>query len=91
MGPICWWPSTAVAARPTPSPRTKRARRLLRDQLGLEPGGELQRLERAILDQDPQLLAPAATMAPTPQTPELRRSPVRYTVTQTAPTSRTRS
>ena len=32
----------------------QRARRLLRDQLGLEPGGELQRLERAILDQDPR-------------------------------------
>ena len=35
----------------------QRARRLLRDELGLPPGGELQRLERAILGQDPSLLA----------------------------------
>jgi DNA-binding SARP family transcriptional activator/streptogramin lyase len=36
-------------------------RRLLADQLGLEPGPELQRLERAILEQDPALeVAPAS-------------------------------
>ncbi len=59
----------------------QRARRLLRDELGLEPGGELQRLERAILGQDPSLLAPAAEAEATPQTTEVRRSPVRYAVT----------
>ena len=34
-------------------------RRRLADDLGLEPGTELQRLERAILEQDPELDAPA--------------------------------
>ena len=58
----------------------QRARRLLRDELGLEPGGELQRLERAILGQDPSLLGPAAEAEAT-QTAEVRRSPVRYAVT----------
>jgi DNA-binding SARP family transcriptional activator/DNA-binding beta-propeller fold protein YncE len=38
-------------------------RRLLADQLGLEPGRELQRLERAILEQDPALeVAPPSTL-----------------------------
>ncbi|HYB46653.1 MAG TPA: alpha/beta fold hydrolase, partial [Streptosporangiaceae bacterium] len=59
----------------------QRARRLLRDELGLEPGGELQRLERAILGHDPSLLGPAAEVEATPQTAEVRRSPVRYAVT----------
>ena len=59
----------------------QRARRLLRDELGLEPGGELQRLERAILGQDPSLLSPAAEPATAAQTTEVRRSPVRYAVT----------
>jgi pimeloyl-ACP methyl ester carboxylesterase len=59
----------------------QRARRLLRDELGLEPGGELQRLERAILGQDPSLLGPAAEADATPQAAEVRRSPVRYAVT----------
>jgi DNA-binding SARP family transcriptional activator len=39
-------------------------RRLLADELGLEPGPELQRLERAILAQDPALEAAASTPAP---------------------------
>ena len=34
------------------------ARRLLVDELGLEPSGELQELERAILRQDESLRAP---------------------------------
>ena len=34
------------------------ARRLLRDELGLEPGPELVELERAVLDHDPRLRAP---------------------------------
>jgi DNA-binding SARP family transcriptional activator len=36
----------------------QRAREMLRDELGLEPGAELQRLERALLAQDPSLDAP---------------------------------
>jgi YVTN family beta-propeller protein len=36
-------------------------RRLLADELGLEPGPELQRLERAILEQDPALEGPVAS------------------------------
>jgi DNA-binding SARP family transcriptional activator len=59
----------------------QRARRLLRDELGLEPGGELQRLERAILGQDPSLLGPAAEAEASAQTAAVRRSPVRYAVT----------
>ena len=47
----------------------QRARRLLRDELGLEPGGELQRLERAILGQDPSLLGPAAGVRRRPPRP----------------------
>jgi YVTN family beta-propeller protein len=34
------------------------ARRVLLDELGLEPGDELRRLQRAILEHDPQLTAP---------------------------------
>ena len=37
----------------------REGRMLLSDQLGLEPGTDLQRLERAILEQDPSLDAPA--------------------------------
>ena len=37
----------------------REGRTLLSDQLGLEPGTDLQRLERAILEQDPALDAPA--------------------------------
>jgi YVTN family beta-propeller protein len=39
-------------------------RRLLASELGLEPGPELQRLERAILAQDPDLEAPATAATP---------------------------
>ena len=39
-------------------------RRLLGSELGLEPGPELQRLERAILAQDPALEAPASVVPP---------------------------
>ena len=39
-------------------------RRLLADELGLEPGAELQRLERAILSQDASLEAPAERQRP---------------------------
>jgi pimeloyl-ACP methyl ester carboxylesterase len=59
----------------------QQVRRLLRDELGLTPGGELQRLERAILGQDPSLLAPAPTVERTSPVREVRRSPVRYALT----------
>ena len=42
----------------------RRGRRLLADELGLEPGIELQRLERAILSQDSSLDAPATHARP---------------------------
>jgi len=51
-------------------------RRLLADELGLEPGGELQRLERAILAQDPSLDAPVThprTKATTSSSPTAPR------------------
>jgi DNA-binding SARP family transcriptional activator len=56
------------------------ARRLLGDELGLEPGRDLQRLERAILTQDPELeLVPAAQ--PPPPTPVAAVRPSRKVVT----------
>jgi DNA-binding SARP family transcriptional activator/pimeloyl-ACP methyl ester carboxylesterase len=59
----------------------QRARQLLVEELGLEPGGELRRIEEAILCQDPSMNAPAARDAlsrvhGTPGT--VVRSPVRY-------------
>ena len=42
----------------------QRARQLLDDQLGIEPGPALVALERAILVQDPELAAPAADDGP---------------------------
>jgi DNA-binding SARP family transcriptional activator/outer membrane protein assembly factor BamB len=53
-------------------------RRLLADELGLEPGPELQRLERAILAQDPTLEAPATATPVARSEPEREhRPPVR--------------
>jgi predicted ATPase len=53
------------------------ARSTLVDELGIEPGPELQRLERQILNQDPGLAAPPAMVAaarlPTPPTPLIGR------------------
>jgi len=53
------------------------ARSTLVDELGIEPGPELQRLERQILNQDPGLAAPSAMVAaarlPTPPTPLIGR------------------
>ena len=40
------------------------ARRMLADELGLEPGPDLQRLQTAILAQDPAIAAPAAGQRP---------------------------
>lgn len=60
----------------------QRARRVLLEELGLEPGGELRRVEEAILRQDEILAAPEASKVPTSAsagTPgPIRRSPVRY-------------
>ena len=50
------------------------ARRELADELGLEPGEELRRLERAILAQDPELRAAIAPRAAPPDA-ELRAAP----------------
>ncbi len=44
-------------------------RRILHEDLGLEPGTELQRLEHAILEQDPELDAPVAVRSPGPARP----------------------
>ncbi|TCM38620.1 AfsR/SARP family transcriptional regulator [Kribbella sp. VKM Ac-2568] len=49
----------------------RRARRILADELGVDPGPELRRLEKAILDQEPTLDASpraARTTAPAPAT-----------------------
>ncbi len=43
----------------------RRTRALLREELGVEPGPELQQLEHAILTQDPELGEPAAPPRPT--------------------------
>ena len=55
----------------------QQARTTLVDELGIEPGPELQRLERQILNQDPGLAAPSAMVAaarlPTPPTPLIGR------------------
>lgn len=47
----------------------QRARRLLAEELGIEPGPELRRLERAVLDQDPSLDPPTSPSAPTTGAP----------------------
>jgi DNA-binding SARP family transcriptional activator/pimeloyl-ACP methyl ester carboxylesterase len=63
----------------------QQARVRLRDELGLEPGGELRRLERAVLDQDPSLDGPDPGRGPAHPAgpgPHVRPSPVRYAVTR---------
>jgi DNA-binding SARP family transcriptional activator/pimeloyl-ACP methyl ester carboxylesterase len=59
----------------------QQARVRLRDDLGLEPGGELRRLEQAVLDQDPSLDAPDPSRASAGPDQQVPRSPVRYAVT----------
>jgi DNA-binding SARP family transcriptional activator len=44
----------------------RKARKLLAEELGIEPGAELRELELAILHQRPELLARADPVAPTP-------------------------
>jgi predicted ATPase/DNA-binding SARP family transcriptional activator len=55
----------------------QRARKALVDELGIEPGEALRKLERAILEQDPSLEPPVTGMSPrrlpTPATPLLGR------------------
>ena len=54
-------------------------RRLLASELGLEPGPELQRLERAILAQDPALAAPLKVATPIARPePHEQQPPVRH-------------
>jgi DNA-binding SARP family transcriptional activator/streptogramin lyase len=50
----------------------RNGRKLLADELGLEPGEELRRMEKAILEQDPALSAPLVAMS-TPKKAEPRR------------------
>jgi DNA-binding SARP family transcriptional activator/pimeloyl-ACP methyl ester carboxylesterase len=54
----------------------QRARELLLEELGLEPGGELRRLETAILNHDPVLGTPVTPIDG--RSTGMRRSPVRY-------------
>ena len=58
-------------------------RRLLGEQLGLDPGVEMQKLEAAILVQDPSLAAPETTGAPSPAAsrPVERRSTIPVSLT----------
>jgi DNA-binding SARP family transcriptional activator/pimeloyl-ACP methyl ester carboxylesterase len=60
----------------------QQARVRLRDELGLEPGGELRRLEQAILDQDPSLDGPDPERSSADSGQQIRPSPVRYAVTR---------
>jgi DNA-binding SARP family transcriptional activator/pimeloyl-ACP methyl ester carboxylesterase len=55
-----------------------RARSLLRDELGLEPGGELRRLEQAVLEHDPSLDAPPVGATLPEGTLAIIRPPVQY-------------
>ncbi len=55
-----WWRSTGRAVRPTRSPCTQETRRILVEELGIEPSRALQELERAILRHDPSLELPTA-------------------------------
>jgi DNA-binding SARP family transcriptional activator/pimeloyl-ACP methyl ester carboxylesterase len=55
-----------------------RARTILREELGLDPGGELRRVEQAVLEHDPTLQASPPRPAPTPATLTAARPPVRY-------------
>lgn len=55
----------------------RRTRETLVDQLGIEPGEELQELQRAILRHDPELEARRPAMAPSPE-PSVPRSRLRW-------------
>ena len=55
----CCSPSTAPGGRRTRSTPTRARATTLVEQLGVEPGPDLRRLQRGILEQDPALDAPA--------------------------------
>ena len=55
-----------------------RARTILRDELGLDLGGELRRVEQAVLEHDPTLQPWSTRPAPTPSTLTDARPSVRY-------------
>jgi WD40 repeat protein/DNA-binding SARP family transcriptional activator len=55
----------------------REARRRFVDELGIEPGPELQRLERSILDQDPALDLPATATPPGADLPDRRTRSLR--------------
>ncbi len=55
-----------------------RARTVLREELGLEPGGELRRVERAVLEHDQSLEASSVCPTPPARTVAITRPPVRY-------------
>ncbi|WP_100810571.1 AfsR/SARP family transcriptional regulator [Microbacterium sp. BR1] len=71
----------------------QRIRTLLDDELGLEPGVELDRLHHRILDQDPELVArPAVVAVPADSTPPrtpLSRTPLSRTPPSPMPPART--
>jgi DNA-binding SARP family transcriptional activator len=56
-------------------------RRLLDEELGLEPGEELRRLERAILEQDPSLVGGRPTSAPARAAPAVPTGTVTFLFT----------
>ena len=56
----------------------RRARTVLREELGLEPGGELRRVERAVLNHDESLEARPARLSAAAGPVEIARPPVRY-------------
>ena len=58
----------------------QRARNILTEELGLEPGGELRRLERAVLEHDASLEAPSPAQTVSVDAGEPTRSTVRYAV-----------
>jgi hypothetical protein len=53
-----------------------RARNLLTEELGIEPGQELTRLHRAVLHRDPALLGRSAQAGPRPHAPSSNGAPV---------------
>jgi DNA-binding SARP family transcriptional activator/streptogramin lyase len=55
----------------------QRGRRLLSDDLGLEPGDQLKQLEKAILEQDPSLAVPEASLGAPAAAPVAREGPRR--------------
>lgn len=61
----------------------QKARRLLADELGIDPSPELQRLEQRILEQDPELGGVVETTVPSPALPEPGRTVRGYELRQT--------